>query len=278
MQLSGSLPPLFSLQDRVALVTGGATGIGLMVAEALVWAGARVLIVSRRGAACKSAADALNSKEFPGRAEGFAGDVGTETAIADLAAEVARRTDRLDILVNNAGISWGAPIETFPHAQWARVMGVNVAGMFTLTRDLLPLMKMTASHNDPGRVVNIGSVMGTVPVTEGAYSYTMSKAAVHHMTKVFAAEFSADGITCNAIAPGPFPSKMTAFATGTEQGAARVGQNVPLGRIGRPSDIAGATLFLCSGAGAYVSGAILPLDGGMSVKTPIDLFANTLDG
>ncbi len=269
------LTDLFSVTGRRALVTGGATGLGRMIAEGLVRGGADVLIASRKGKDCRQVADAL-SEIGPGRAEGFAGDVGTEDGIRSLADQVRSRWDSLDILVNNAGISWGAPIDRFPHEQWARVMGVNVASVFTLTRDLLDLLKAGGRTGQPARVINIGSIMGTAPVAEGAYSYTMSKAAVHHMTRVLANEFAPHQITVNALAPGPFPSKMTAFATGTEDGAAKVAQNVPLGRIGQPSDAAGAVLFLCSQAGAYVSGAILPLDGGMSAAKPVDLFANTV--
>lgn len=269
---------LFTLRGKRALVTGGASGIGRMIAEALAMGGAEVMIASRKGDVCESVAAEIDAAGHPGRAAGFAGDVGSEEGIAALAVEVGRRVDALDILVNNAGISWGAPLESFPHAQWARVMGVNVAGMFTLTRELLPLLRAAARPEDPARIVNLGSVMGTVPVAEGAYSYTMSKAAVHHMTKVFAAEFAPWHITANALAPGPFPSRMTAFATGTEQGAARVARNVPLGRLGAAEDLAGAVLYLCGQAGAYVSGAVLPLDGGMSVQSGVELFANTLDG
>ena len=270
------LQRLFSVDGKTALVTGGATGIGLMISTALAAAGARVLIASRKADVCAAAAARINAAGHPGRAEGFAGDVGSEAAIDALAAEVHARSDRLDILVNNAGISWGEPYESFPHAQWERVFNINVAGLFTLTRTLTPLLRQSAADENPARIINIGSVMGTVPVAEGAYSYTMSKAAVHHLTRVLASELARDRITVNALAPGPFPSKMTAFATGTEEGAAKVGTNVPLGRIGRPDDIAGAILFLCGQGGSYVSGAILPLDGGMSAASGINLFANTL--
>lgn len=267
---------LFSLETRHALVTGGATGVGLMIARALVMAGATVFIASRKEQACLEAAEQINALGFSGRAIGFKGDVSHEDGILAMADTLREHTGTLDILVNNAGVSWGAPIDRFPHEQWGRVMGVNVAGMFTLTRELLPLLRAAATPARPARIINIGSVMGSVPVTEGAYSYTMSKAAVHHMTKVFAAEFAPWHITANALAPGPFASNMTAFATGTAEGAAKVGENVPLGRIGAADDLAGALLFLCGAGGSYVSGAILPLDGGMSVKTPIDLFANTV--
>ncbi|MXU64161.1 SDR family oxidoreductase [Oceanomicrobium pacificus] len=271
------LQALFGLEGRVALVTGGSSGIGRMIAEALTAAGARVLIASRKGERCVAVANEINAQGGPGQAEGFAGDVGSEAAIDALGVALRDRTDRLDILVNNAGISWGAPLDSFPHAQWARIFEVNVAGLFTLTRNSLPLLGAAATPDHPARVVNLGSVMGTVPVTEGAWSYTMSKAAVHHMTRALAAELAPRHITCNALAPGPFPSKMTAFATGTDAGAARVGANVPLGRIGRPADIAAAMLYLCGAGGSYVSGAILPVDGGMSAEVPTKLFANTLD-
>ncbi|QHQ33720.1 SDR family oxidoreductase [Algicella marina] len=265
---------LFSVSGKTALVTGGATGIGRMVAEALANGGAHVLIASRKGDTCERVATEIMATSPSGSVEGFAGDVGSEASIATLCDDVAARCDRLDILVNNAGISWGEPLTTFPHAQWERVFNINVAGLFTLTRSLLPHLQAAATEQDPARILNIGSVMGTVPVAEGAYSYTMSKAAVHHLTKVFAAEFAGRHITVNALAPGPFPSRMTAFATGTDKGAAQVAANVPLGRLGTAEDIAGAALYLTSRAGAYVSGAILPVDGGMSVATPVTLFAN----
>lgn len=268
------LETLFSLKGKTALVTGGSSGIGVMIATALVQAGAHVMLVSRKGARCEAVAEQLNALGSEGSAEGFSGDVSSEESILALALAVKSRTGKLDILFNNAGTSWGAPLESFPHAQWERVMAVNVASLFTLTRELLPLLDAAASAGDPARVVNIGSVMGTVPVAEGAYAYTASKAAVHHLTKTLAAEFATRRITVNAFAPGPFPSKMTAFATGSEEGAAKVGSNVPLGRIGNAADIAAATLYLCGQGGAYVSGAILPLDGGMSVENHITLFAN----
>lgn len=266
------LEDLFTVKDKTALVTGGATGIGRMVATALVQGGAHVYIASRKGADCEAVAEELNGLGAPGRAEGFAGDVGSEEGVKALAAELAQRTDRLNILVNNAGISWGEPLETFPHAAWQKVMNVNVAGLFTLTRDLVPLLDKAASDADPARVINLGSVMGTVPLADGAYSYSAAKAAVHHLTRILANEFAARRITVNAFAPGPFQSKMTAFATGTDEKADIVGRGVPLGRIGSPNDIAGATLYLCSKAGAYISGAILPLDGGMSAHDSNRLF------
>lgn len=272
----GILESLFTVDGKVALVTGGATGIGRMVATALVEAGADVLIASRKGEDCARVAAALNDLGAKGRADGFAGDVGTKEGVKALTTAVRARTDRLSILVNNAGISWGEPLETFPFSAWEKVLNVNVAGLFTLTRNLLPLLDAAATDDDPARVINLGSVMGTVPLADGAYSYSASKAAVHHLTRILAAEFAARRITVNAFAPGPFQSRMTKFATGTPDKAARVGEGVPLGRIGTPEDIAGATLYLCGRAGAYVTGAILPLDGGMSVENVNRLFKDVM--
>ncbi|MGB6119718.1 MAG: SDR family oxidoreductase [Mesorhizobium sp.] len=263
---------LFGVSGKVALVTGAATGIGRMAATALVMAGARVLIASRKGADCERVAAEINQLGGSGSAEGFAGDVSTEEGIAALVAEVRSRTDKLDILINNAGVTWGEPLETFPYKAWAKVLNVNVTGLFHLTRELLPLLDAAASDADPARVINLGSVMGTQPLADDAYSYTASKAAVHHLTRTLAGEFSGRRITVNAFAPGPFQSRMTAFATASDEGADKVGQRVPLGRIGAPSDIAAATLFLCGKGGSYVTGAILPLDGGQSVQHGMTLF------
>lgn len=266
------LDDLFGVSGKTALVTGGATGIGRMIAEALAQGGARVLIASRKGEDCARVAEEINASGPAGSVEGFGGDVGSEEGCAALADEVAKRVDKLDILFNNAGVTWGEPLDTFPYRAWSKVMDVNVAGLFELTRRLLPLLEKAASDADPARVINLGSVMGHWPLGDGAYSYSASKAAVHQLTRIMAKELAGRRITFNAFAPGPFQSKMTAFATGSEEKAAHVGKGVPLGRIGAPEDIAGAALFLCSKGGAYVTGCILPLDGGIGVTTGGDLF------
>ncbi|WP_170358469.1 MULTISPECIES: SDR family oxidoreductase [Ruegeria] len=267
---------LFSLQGKTALVTGGATGIGRMAAEALVRAGARVLIASRKADACEAVAAELNALDALGHAEGFGGDVATKDGIAALVSEVNKRTDRLDILMNNAGVTWGAPMGQFPHEAWDKVMTVNVAGLFELTQKLLPMLMQSGLVDDPARVVNVGSVMGEVPMGDGAYSYSASKAAVLHLTKIMAKEFSPYHITVNALAPGPFVSKMTAFATADEETRERVGNSVPLGRVGRDEDIAGCMLFLCGRGGSYVTGAVIPVSGGINVETAGNIFAEAL--
>lgn len=267
---------LFSLHGKTALVTGGATGIGRMAAEGLVRAGARVLIASRKGEACEAVAAELNALDAPGQAIGFAGDVGTEGGVDALVSQVKSHTETLDILMNNAGITWGAPLGQFPFAAWEKVMGVNVAGLFDLTQKLLPMLIASGSADDPSRVVNVGSVMGEREMGDGAYSYAASKAAVIHLSKILAKELAGHSITVNALAPGPFVSRMTAFATHDTDMRSKVGADVPLGRVGRDEDIAGCMLFLCGRGGAYVTGAVIPVSGGINVMSGPNIFEQAL--
>lgn len=264
------LEHLFGLGGKTALVTGGATGIGRMAATGLAGAGARVLICSRKLEMCEKTAEEINAMGLPGKVEAFQGDVGTEAGVAGIVEGVKARTDALPILMNNAGITWGSPYGEFPYKQWRRVMDVNVAGLFELTQQLTPMLEGTAE--DPGRVINVGSVMGAAPIGIGAYSYSASKAAVHHLTRILATELAARRIAVNAIAPGPFPSNMTAFATADEENAKKMAARTPLGRLGAPDDIAGLIVFLASRAGAYVTGAVIPTDGGIGVETVKELF------
>ena len=265
--MSSYLDSLFSVQGKTALVTGGATGIGRMMAEALVNAGAHVMICSRKADHCEAVATELNKLAATGSAEGFGADLGSADGVVAAAEEVKKRTDKLHILCNNAGATWGADYETFPRSAWDKVMNLNVTSIFELTRDLTPLLEAAANDDDPARIINTASVMGIMPVADGCYSYSASKAAVIHLTKILANEMTKNRITVNAFAPGPFPSKMTAFATASEEGAAATGAKNPMGRIGRPEDIAAATLFLCGYGGSYVTGTTIPLDGGYVVYT-----------
>jgi NAD(P)-dependent dehydrogenase (short-subunit alcohol dehydrogenase family) len=261
------LNQLFSVQGKVALVTGGATGIGRMMAEALVRAGAHVMICSRKAEHCEVVAAELNKLDATGSAEGFGADLGSEDGVVAAAEAVKSRTDKLHILANNAGATWGADYESFPRSAWDKVMNLNVTSIFELTRNLTPLLDAAASDADPARIINTASVMGIMPVADGCYSYSTSKAAVIHLTRILANEMTSRRITVNAFAPGPFPSKMTAFATASQEGAAATGAKNPMGRIGRPEDIAAATLFLCGHGGSYVTGTTIPLDGGYLVHT-----------
>ncbi len=263
---------LFGLSGKTALVTGGATGIGRMAATGLVAAGARVLIASRKGDACVAVAKEINTLGYSGHAQGFAGDVGSEAGISDLISAVTSHTDTLNILMNNAGRTWGAPLGNFPYDAWEKVMSLNVTGMFHLSQGLSNMLAASGSADDPSRIVNVGSVMGEVPMGDGAYSYAVSKSGVHHMTRILAKEWAHRHITVNALAPGPFQSGMTAFAIGQDNGADRVGHRVPAGRVGRPTDIAACLQFLCGYGGSYITGAVIPVSGGINVATGPSIF------
>ncbi|MDQ2089599.1 SDR family NAD(P)-dependent oxidoreductase [Marimonas arenosa] len=267
---------LFDLTGKVALVTGGATGIGRMATEGLAAAGARVIICSRKADACEAVANEINAIGLPGSVEGFGGDVATEEGIDAIVAEVGKRTDKLHILMNNAGRTWGAPLGEHPYDAWNKLLSLNVTGMFHLTQQLLPLLRKAAKPEDPARIVNVGSVMGDIPKGTKTYSYAVSKGAVHHMTRVLSNDLSPEHITVNAIAPGPFVSKMTAFAIATKEGQDVAAKGVPLGRVGRPEDVAGALQYLCGRGGSYLSGAILPLSGGMQSKAQPGIFNEDL--
>ena len=245
---------LFSLAGKRALVTGGSRGIGLEIARGFVAAGVEVIIASRKAAAVAARAEELGCRGIPA-------DLSTPDGCRALAAEIDRP---LDVLVNNAGATWGAPIEEFPDAGWDKVLDTNVKGVFHLTVALLPRLREAASADDPARVVNVGSVEGILVPEAENYSYSASKAAVHMLTRHLARRLAAEDITVNAIAPGPFRSRMMAFLLDSEEGRASVASAVPLGRIGSPEDLVGTTTFLCSRAGAYLTGTVIPLDGGMT--------------
>lgn len=252
---------LFSVEGKSAVVTGGGSGIGRMVAAGLVHAGATVYISSRKADVCEATAAELTA-EGPGTCTALPADLSTEAGCQHLVDQLAEHTDRLHILVNNAGNTWGAPLEEFPDAAWDRVLALNVKGVFHTTKLLVPFLEAAATDDDPARVVNIGSINGIEPPPLETYSYTASKAAVHQMTRHLSWRL-APRITVNAIAPGPFESHM--MKATLEAAGDFIAAGTPMQRIGRPDDMAGAVIFLCSRAGAYVTGHVLPVDGGNTV-------------
>jgi len=249
---------LFSVAGKTTLVTGGSRGIGKMIATGYVEGGARVYVSSRDADACARVAEELGAV---GECIALPANLSTEAGCRALADALLGREERLDVLVNNAGNTWGAPLEEFDDAAWDRVLSLNVKGVFHTTKFLLPLLEAAATADDPARVINIGSIDGIhVPVLE-TYSYSASKAAVHQLTRHLARRL-APRITVNAIAPGPFESKM--MAATLEAFGEQIASSAPLRRIGRPDDMAGVAIFLASRAGAYLTGAVIPVDGGIA--------------
>ncbi len=249
---------LFSVAGKTVLVTGGSRGIGRMIAGGFVAAGSRVYVSSRHAEACEAVAAELSEV---GPCFSIPADLSTESGCRALARELTGREERLHVLVNNAGNTWGAPLEEFDDAAWDRVLSLNVKGVFHTTKFLLPMLEAAVGEDDPARVVNIGSIDGIhVPVLE-TYSYSASKAAVHQLTRHLARKL-APRITVNAIAPGPFESKM--MAATLDAFGAQIAAGAPMKRIGRPDDMAGAAIYLASRAGAYLTGVILPVDGGIA--------------
>ena len=252
---------LFSVEGKIALVTGGSRGIGLMIARGFVENGACVYIASRKAEECEKVAKELSAF---GDCHGIAADLSTQDGAKKLAAEVAKRTAKLDVLVNNAGANWGAPLAEYPDSAWDKVLALNVKGVFHLTVACLPMLEKSASDADPARVINIGSIDGIqVPLLD-TYAYSASKAAVHHMTRVLAMQLAGKRITVNAVAPGPFESKM--MAATLDRFRDSIVASCPLGRIGEPEDMAGIAIYLASRAGAYVTGTVIPVDGGISTR------------
>lgn len=250
---------LFNVQGKVALVTGGSRGIGYMIAQGLLQQGAKVYIVSRKLAQCQTAAEQL--KSF-GEVYALAADLSDVDQIQRFVQELQQHENHIDILINNAGATWGAPLGEYPEQGWDKVMDTNVKSVFFLTQALLPLLSQAAQAHQPAKVINIGSMDGlTVPRFE-SYAYSSSKAALHHLTRHLAGHLAQRHIQVNAIAPGPFPTQMIQFVL--ENHKTELEQRIPLQRIGQAEDLVGTTLFLASKASNYITGAVIPLDGGYS--------------
>lgn len=248
---------LFSVEGLRVVVTGGTSGIGRMIAEGFVSGGAEVIVASRKADACEQTATELSAI---GTCIGIPANLSTEDGCAALAAAVTERWPEVDVLINNAGATWGAPLEQHDEAVWERVLALNVKGVSHLTRFLLPNLRAASALRPPARIINIGSINGLTPPPMDTFAYSASKAAVHMLTRHLAKTLAPD-ITANAIAPGPFQSKM--MAATLDAFGDHIAAGVPMKRIGSPEDVVGATQFFSSRAGAYVTGAILALDGGM---------------
>jgi NAD(P)-dependent dehydrogenase (short-subunit alcohol dehydrogenase family) len=250
---------LFDIAGKVALVTGGSRGIGLMIARGYVEAGAKVYISSRKAEVCDEVAAELSQT---GTCISLPADLAEEDEATRLAGALAEREPQLHVLVNNAGANWGAPLADYPAAAFDKVLGLNVKAPFLLTRALVPQLEAAGTADDPARVINIGSIDGIqVPILD-TYAYSSSKAALHQLTRHLAKQLGPRNITVNAVAPGPFESKM--MAETLRQFGDAIARTSPLGRIGRPDDMAGVAIYLASRAGAYVTGAVIPVDGGIA--------------
>ena len=257
-----NLSNLFSVAGKSVLITGGSRGIGLMMAQGFVQNGAKVYISSRKAEVCAAVSAELSKH---GTCTTIPADLTTNEGRAALVTELSAQEDKLDVLINNAGAAWGEPFDNFPEKGYDRCMDINVKAVFMLTRDLTPLLEASASQDNPARVINVGSIDGLrVPMMPN-FPYGVSKAAVHQLTKVLAIELGKRKITVNAIAPGPFESQMTEFFLGNEEGQESISTICPLGRIGSPEDMIGIAIYLSSRAGAYVNGAVIPVDGGIQL-------------
>lgn len=261
---------LFDIRGKVALVTGGSRGIGEMIAAGFLASGAKVYISSRKADVCVATAARLQA-EHGGECIALPANLSDVEGCQALADAIALKESKLDILINNAGVSWGAPLDEFPELGWDKVMDTNVKGVFFLTQKLLPLLRASASPEDPARVVNVGSIDGIKNPVFDTFSYGPSKAALHHLTRGLALHLAKEHIIVNAIAPGPFPTWMLSTGVGgggdTDIDWSSVANTNPRKRVGTPQDIAGVAIFLCSRASAFTVGEVITCDGGVAYAT-----------
>lgn len=248
---------LFDVRNKVVLVTGGSRGIGEMIAEGYVANGARVYVSSRSATACDELAARLGGL---GSCTSLPADISVPEGIADLVSRLAVLEPKLDILVNNAGATWGAPLDDYPLEGWSKVLQLNLTAPFLLIQAILPLLRVAATEEAPARIINIASINGIVPPDLETYAYSSSKSGLIMLTRHLAKRLARENILVNAIAPGPFATKM--MAATIESAGDQLVAKVPLGRLGQPGDIAGVAIFLGSKASAYTTGATIPCDGG----------------
>ena len=257
--MSNFLQDTFGLANKVILVTGGAKGLGRMMAESLVRAGAHVLVAARSLEDCEQAAEELS--QF-GQCTPLSADLSKMEELEELANNVARDHKALHGLLNNSGRSWAAPLETFPADRWDQVMELNVKSPFYLMQKLLPLLKAGATAEDPARVINISSAGGIDADAMNAYPYAASKAALIHLTKGLAKELAEQDILVNSIAPGFFPSRMTRPIQADESMREQILSGIPLGRFGSKEELGALSVYLNCRASAYVTGQVIAIDGG----------------
>jgi NAD(P)-dependent dehydrogenase (short-subunit alcohol dehydrogenase family) len=252
---------LFTVKGKVAVVTGGSRGIGLMIAQGYVQNAAKVYISSRKAEVCDAVAEELSKV---GECISIPADLSNKEGWESLVEGIKANEDSVDILVNNAGATWGEPFDEFSEDGFDRTLDINLKGIFFLTQLMLPLLEKNHTPADPARVINIGSIDGIKVPSMDNFPYGPSKAAVHHLTKVLAVRLAPRGVSVNAIAPGPFESKMMEWTL--ENFKDHIEANCPLGRIGATEDMAALALFLASPGASYLNGTIIPLDGGICIK------------
>lgn len=255
--MSFKLNELFAVTNKVAVVTGGSRGIGKMISQGFVENGIRTYITARKAKACDETAKELSEL---GECISLPADLSTSEGRKQFVDEIKQREPSLDILVNNAGAAWGAAFDEYPEAGYDKVMNINLKAVFMLTRDLLPLLRKDASTENPSRVINVGSIDGLRVSSTDNFAYGASKAAVHFLTKNLALRLAPQGVTVNAIAPGAFESQMMAYMLDNFKD--KIESENPLGRIGRPADMAGLALYLASNASKYMTGQVIAIDGG----------------
>lgn len=251
---------LFGVAGKRVLITGGSRGIGKSIAEAFVKAGARVYVCSRDAQACEDTAKEL--REF-GSCTALACDISSAEDRQRLVESLKSHEAALDVLINNAGAIWAAPLAEYPESGWDKVFDLNVKGCFFIIKELVPMLEAAGAAGNPARIINVGSIDAFHVPHHETYAYPASKAALHHLTRHLAAQLASRHISANIIAPGLFPSKMLA-GTLQQKGMEAMVAPIPLKRLTAPSDMAGTAIYLASKAGSYLTGAMVPVDGGMA--------------
>jgi len=257
---------MFSVKNKVVVVTGGGRGIGLMIAQCFVKAGSKVYIVSRSLEVLEKTAKQLN-EEGPGSCYPIALDLGKAENAKKLSEELEKREICIHVIINNSGANWGAPIDAYPIEAFDKVINLNLKSPFYLTVALLPLLKAAATKEDPARVINISSINGVNVSALDTYAYTASKAGLLHLGRQMANRLAREHITVNTILPGVFETKM--MKATLDKFRDPIINGVPLRRTGSATDIGGACIYLSSPAAAWVTGAALAVDGGALIKAAL---------